>query len=213
MNEHEIKERLKTANAVVYGDHFVYESGKHGSVYVDKSAIFTYPTLASLLGAELAELCKWYTIDVVVGPALGGIVLAQWVSHHLTQLDETEVRSVFAEKGDGPETTFALKRGYGDLVRGKRVLVVEDVITTGSSVRKVVNLVRAHGGTVAGVAVLVNRGGVTAADVGDPQLFRVLLDLPLESWPAHECPLCAKGVPVNTRLGKGARFLEEKSAK
>ncbi|MEI6499047.1 MAG: phosphoribosyltransferase family protein [bacterium] len=104
---------------------------------------------------------------------------------------------------------FVFKRGYGDLVAGgKKVLVVEDVLTTGSSVKKVVEAVRAIGGEVVGVAALCNRGAVTAKDIGDvPELFS-LMNISMESWDASECPLCAAGVPINTTVGKGQAFLD-----
>jgi orotate phosphoribosyltransferase len=99
------------------------------------------------------------------------------------------------------------RRGYDALVAGRRVLVVEDILTTGGSARTVVQAVEKAGGTVVGVAALCNRGGVTADLLGSPQLYS-LASVPLESWSAEECPLCASGVPVNTRLGKGAAFVK-----
>lgn len=104
---------------------------------------------------------------------------------------------------------FVFKRGYDKYVTGRKVLIVEDILTTGSTVKKVVEAVRAIGGEVVAVAALCNRGGVTAADIGDvPELFS-LIDIALEMWDAENCPLCASGVPINTSVGKGQEFLDK----
>ena len=103
--------------------------------------------------------------------------------------------------------------GYDKFLPGRRVLVVEDVLTTGGSAKKVVELARAAGGKVIGLGVLCNRGGVTPHDVGDvPQLF-ALTNIPLEVWMEGDCPLCKQGVPVNTDIGKGREFLARQRAK
>jgi orotate phosphoribosyltransferase len=88
------------------------------------------------------------------------------------------------------------------------VLVVEDIVTTGGSVRKVITAAQALSAIVVGVGVLCNRGGVTASRLNVPH-FLSLVNVPMESWDAHECPLCQSGVPINTRVGKGAFFLAQ----
>lgn len=106
---------------------------------------------------------------------------------------------------------FVFKRGYDEVVRGKRTLIVEDILNTGGSVAGVVKLVRETGGEVVGVAALCNRGGVTAASLEVPELH-VLLSVQMDRYPEASCPLCAQGRPVNTRVGKGADFLARKAA-
>ena len=133
-----------------------------------------------------------------------GIILAQWTGHHLG------LPAVYAEKAaDGG---MVLRRGYDKLVAGKRVLVVEDILNTGGSIRDAIAAVRAAGGTVVVAAALVNRGAVTAADVGAPVLL-ALLDVALDAWDADACPLCRDGVPVNTDVGKGREFLAKRAAR
>jgi orotate phosphoribosyltransferase len=192
------REILAEARAIVTASHVVYTSGKHGSAYVNKDAV--YPNTA-----RVAELCRYladaaapHRPEVVCGPATGGIILAQWTAHHLG------VPAVYAEKA--PDGGMVLKRGYDKLVAGKRVLVVEDVLNTGGSIRDTVRAVRAAGGDVVLAAALVNRGGVTAADVEAPALT-ALLDVELDAWDAAACPLCRDRVPVNTDVGKGREFL------
>jgi orotate phosphoribosyltransferase len=112
------------------------------------------------------------------------------------------VLGVYAEKqGDG----FVIRRGYDQLGRSKKILVVEDILNTGGSVRKVVDAVRALPADVVGVAALCNRGGVKSKDLGNvPQVF-ALMDISLEAWEPEDCPLCKKGMPINTQVGKGIR--------
>ncbi len=192
---------LGEARAIITGSHIVYTSGKHGSAYVNKDAV--YPSTA-----RVAELCRFladastpHRPEIVCGPAMGGIILAQWTGHHLG------LPAVYAEKA--PEGGMVLRRGYDKLVAGKRVLVVEDILNTGGSVKDAVAAVRAAGGIVVAVAALVNRGAVTAADVGVPALV-ALLDIALDAWDADACPLCRDGVPVNTDVGKGREFLAKR---
>ena len=190
---------LAEARAMITGSHVVYTSGKHGSAYVNKDAV--YPSTA-----RVAELCRFladaaapHRPEVVCGPAMGGIILAQWTGHHLG------LPAVYAEKTAGG---MALRRGYDKLVAGRRVLVVEDILNTGGSIRETIAAVREAGGEVVAAAALVNRGAVTAADVGAPQLV-ALLDVALDAWDADVCPLCRDGVPVNTDVGKGREFLTQ----
>jgi orotate phosphoribosyltransferase len=195
---------LAEAHAIVTGSHIVYTSGKHGSAYVNKDAV--YPNTA-----RVAELCRFladaavpHRPEVVCGPAMGGIILAQWTGHHLG------LPAVYAEKV--PEGGMGLRRGYDKLVAGKRVLVVEDILNTGGSVKDAVAAVRAAGGEVVAVGALVNRGAVTAADAGVPALV-ALLDVALDAWDPDACPLCRDGVAINVDVGKGREFLAKRGAR
>jgi orotate phosphoribosyltransferase len=105
---------------------------------------------------------------------------------------------------------FVFRRGYDKLIPGKQVLVVEDVLTTGGTVKKVVGAVRELGGIVVGVGALVNRGGITAKDVGDVPRLGALINITLDVWDEKACPLCEQGVPINTDVGKGREFLDRR---
>ncbi len=192
--------------AVRLNDHFVYVSGRHGAAYVNKDAIYPDTKATSALCLRLATVFVKADVEVVVAPAIGGTILSQWVASYLNSWSASgkNVLAVYAEKSS--DGGFALRRGYDTLVAGKRVLVVEDVLTTGGSVKKVVDAVRAASGTVVGVSALVNRGGVTAQALDVPRLH-TLLDMSFETWDVDECPLCAIGVPVNVECGHGAAFL------
>jgi orotate phosphoribosyltransferase len=189
---------LAEAGAVIRDSHVVYTSGRHGSAYVNKDAVYPLTDRVRELCGLLADAARPLDAEIVCGPAMGGIILSQWTGHHLG------LPALYAEKA--PEGGMALRRGYDALVRGRRVLVVEDVVNTGGSLADAVAAVRAAGGTVVGAVALCNRGGVTAAALGVPALH-ALVELSLDSWPAEECPLCRRGVPVNTAVGKGREFL------
>jgi orotate phosphoribosyltransferase len=193
---------LAEVGAVITGSHVVYTSGRHGAAYVNKDAVYPHTARVSELCRLLADGARALRPQVVCGPALGGIILSQWTGHHLG------ARAVYAEKL--PAGGLGLRRGYDRLVAGRRVLVVEDVLNTGGSVRDTVSAVRDAGGEVVAVAALCNRGGVTAADLDVPALI-ALLELSLDSWEAAACPLCRDGVPINTDVGKGREFLASRA--
>ncbi|HMQ32332.1 MAG TPA: phosphoribosyltransferase family protein [Chloroflexaceae bacterium] len=198
---------LAQVGALIMDDHLVYTSGRHGASYVNKDALYPHTAATSAVCARLAHHFVAAGVEVVAGPTVGGVILAQWTAHHLGALTGREVLAVYAEEeGAGEARRRVFRRGYDALVAGRRVLVVEDILTTGGSARMVVEAVAAAGGAAVGVGALVNRGGVTAAQLGAPELYR-LAEVPLESYAADACPLCAAGVPVNPRVGKGAAFL------
>lgn len=202
MNQEGVLALFARRGAILTETHAVYASGRHGSAYVNKDAIYPHVNDLSTLCRLMASGFVEDGVDVVVAPALGGIALTQWIAHHLS-VDGREVLAVYAEKsGDG----FALTRGYDQLVAGKRVLIAEDILTTGGSVAKVVSSVEAVGGVVIGVVALCNRGAVLAETLGVSRL-QALVDVNLESWSEDECPLCKRGVPINTTVGKGREFL------
>jgi orotate phosphoribosyltransferase len=207
VNVHEI---LSATSAVITNTHVVYTSGKHGSTYVNKDAVYPHIASVSRLCYALSHEFKKDNVDVVIGPATGGIVLSQWVAFHLGIFSKSAL-SIYAEKSDDGKS-FVIKRGYDKLVAGKNILVVEDVLNTGGSARKVIEAVRALNGNIVGLGVLCNRGGITEEEMDVPKLHS-LLKINLDSWDEADCPLCAKGVPINTDVGKGREFLARKNAR
>lgn len=205
---------LKKIGAVMTDDHFVYTSGKHGSVYINKDALYPHTAETSQVGRMFAEKFKDADIDVVAAPAVGGTILSQWTAYHLSLLKGKEVLSAYTEKDKGTTASAAeseqiFRRGYDKIVKGKKVLVIEDLTTTGISVKKVVDAVRAVGGTVVAVCVMVNRDpqNVNSDTIGAP--FSSLGVLEASAVEARACELCKKGVPINTTIGHGKKFLEE----
>ncbi|HTI13876.1 MAG TPA: phosphoribosyltransferase family protein [Dictyobacter sp.] len=211
MNDPEIMKMFADAQAIITDNHFVYTSGRHSSAYVNKDAVYMHTETVRQLGERMARPFNADEIDVVVGPVIGGVVLSQWVSHFLNQRRISgETMAVFAEKGsDGVDKQFTFNRGYDQVIAGKNVLVVEDVLTTGGSARQVIEVVRQYGGHVVALSALCNRGNVQPADIGGAPLH-TLINLSLETYAEEDCPFCKQGVPVNTQLGKGKAFLARK---
>jgi orotate phosphoribosyltransferase len=209
---------LKSIGAVLTDDHFVFTSGKHGSVYINKDALYPHTLKASEVGKLFAEKFKAEDIEVVVAPAVGGTILSQWTAYHLSLLKGKEVLSAYTEKDKGTtanavESEQIFRRGYDALVKGKNVLVLEDLTTTGISVKKTVAAVKAVGGKVKAVCVMVNRDPehVNSEIVGAP--FYALGILKAESFDEKVCPLCKRHIPINTKVGHGKEYLAKLSQK
>ena len=206
---------LKSIGAVMTDSHFVYTSGKHGSVYINKDALYPHTEQTSHVGELFAQKFKDADIDVVVAPEVGGTILSQWTAFHLSKLKGKEIQSAYTEKDKGTtasasESEQIFRRGYDKIVAGKKALVIEDLTTTGMSVKKVVETVQAIGGTVVAVCVMVNRNPehVNSEFMGTP--FSSLGVLKAEAFDEAVCPLCTKGVPINTSVGHGKKYLEAK---
>ncbi|MBA3826904.1 MAG: phosphoribosyltransferase [Ktedonobacterales bacterium] len=208
MTDAEMMATLARVGAIITNSHVVYTSGRHGTAYVNKDALYLHPTATAALCAQMAASYDPAMVDVVAGPTVGGVILAQWVAWHLSQRDPThEVLAVYAEEASEGETKRRIfRRGYDQQVAGKRVIVVEDIVTTGGSARLVIDAVRALGGTVVGLSVLCNRSGQPPKELFDVPLH-ALTTIPLDSWAADECPMCAARLPINTTVGKGATFV------
>jgi orotate phosphoribosyltransferase len=199
---------LRESGALIENDHFVYISGQHGSGWIDKDAVYPHTERTSALGAMIAQAVAGEGIEVVCGPATGGLILAQWVAHHAGAL------AVFGEHGEpAPEEhhaeanrPFVIRRGYDKLLAGRSVLVVDDVVNTGFSIRGTIEAVRACGGDVRLAAAVCNRNALAPEQIGVERLVG-LADIKLDSWPREQCPLCREGVPVNTAYAHGADFL------
>lgn len=174
---------LEERGALLRG-HFQYASGRHGDLYIEKFRILQWPDLTGPLCKEIAGFFSG-KVNLVAGPTTGGIILSYETARHLG------LRSIIAErKEDGPGREF--KRGF-EVGPGDRVLVVDDVLTTGGSIREVLDAVRARGAEVAGVGVLVDR---TAGQVDFGVPFFASLTVTMSSWAPEECPFCKEGVPL-----------------
>lgn len=209
---------LKKVEAILINDHFVYTSGKHGSVYINKDFLYPHTKETSLVGKMFAEKFKSKAVDVVAAPAVGGTILCTWTAYYLSKLKKKEVLSVYTEKDKGTtasafESEQIFRRGYDKFIKGKKVLVLEDLTTTGISVRKTVDAVKKAGGKVIAVGVMINRNqsGVNAKTVGAP--FYALGVFPAIAYSEKDCPLCKKNIPINIKIGHGKKYLEAKGVK
>ncbi|MFN4260278.1 MAG: phosphoribosyltransferase family protein [Gemmataceae bacterium] len=196
---------LTASGAILDNDHFVYISGDHGSGWIDMNAIYPHTERLEQLCRALARLLRDHDIQVVVGPATGGLIVAEWTAHELGVLAAFTEHAETVAPGE-IRGRFILRRGYDHLVTGQRVLVVDDIVNTGWSTRQTVAAVRQAGGHVVAAACLVTRGNVDATGVTVPD-FEYLLEHRIPSWPAAQCHLCQAGVPINTRYAHGRDFL------
>lgn len=205
MTSDDIFRRFEQLGVLISNSHFVYTSGRHGSAYVNKDALYPHTAAVHELCQILAGPLVGQGIEVVAGPTVGGVILATWTAYLLSQAEARDVLACYAEErvgADGHKERY-FGRGYDQLIRHRRVLIVEDVLNTGGSVKRVVDAVTRAGGTPVGVRALCNRGAVAAADVG--VRVSALVDLALESWPPEACPLCQRGIPISTLVGKGSQ--------
>ena len=209
---------LKKVGAILTDDHFVYTSGKHGSVYINKDFLYPHTKETSYIGRMFAEKFKDKSIDVVAAPAVSGTILSTWTAYHLSRLKKKEVLSVYTEKDKGTTASAAeseqmFRRGYHKFIKGKKVLILEDLTTTGISVKRTVDSVRKAGGKVVAVCVMVNRDpkNINAKTVGAP--FYSLDVFPAQAYDEKYCPLCKKNIPINTEVGHGKKYLEKQKKK
>lgn len=179
MTREEIEVILEKAEVLLNG-HFILTSGRHSNQYMQCAKISQYPEYNKLVAECLVEKFQDKKIDVVIAPAVGGIVFGYEVARQLN------VKNLFAERENGKMT---LRRGF-EIQKGQKVLVVEDVVTTGGSVKEVIEVVREHGGDVLGVGVLVDRSqGKASFDVP----FKSVYEANVVAYDALDCPLCKEG--------------------
>ena len=182
MTPSETQQLLESVGAIRRG-HFQLSSGLHSAAYCQCARVLERPAETQKLARALADKFSGVKVDVVASPALGGIVLGYELARHL------KARSVFVERG--PDGYFALRRF--ELAPGERVVIGEDVITTGGSTRETIEVIRQAGGEVVGVAAIMDRsGGSVELDVP----LHALLSQAMQTYPAADCPLCRDSVPL-----------------
>jgi orotate phosphoribosyltransferase len=182
MDANAVLDLFRKSGALLEG-HFRLSSGLHSGKYLQSALVLQYPEFASSLGEGLAERTRHLQPTAVLSPALGGIVIGQEVGRALA------VRALFAERQDG---VLTLRRGF-TLAPTDRVLIVEDVITTGGSTRETAAVATAMGARVVGAAAIIDRGGNTATFELPLQAI-VQLDVP--TYPPESCPMCARGEAI-----------------
>ncbi|OGK25167.1 hypothetical protein A3D76_05765, partial [Candidatus Roizmanbacteria bacterium RIFCSPHIGHO2_02_FULL_37_9b] len=146
---------LKKVGAIITGSHIVLTSGRHTDAYINPDKLLPNTKEVSQIAKIYASTFADKDLDVVVGPAVGGIVISTWVAYYLSKIKKKNILGIFTEKSSDNNQIF--DRGFDKLVKGKKVLVVEDITTTGGSARKAANSVKKAGGKVTMVSVMVNR--------------------------------------------------------
>lgn len=182
MTKDEVLSAFRRSGALLEG-HFRLSSGLHSPGYLQCALVLQHPREAEALGAALGGIVRSLGAQAVLSPAMGGIVIGQEVGRALG------VRAIFAERQDGALT---LRRGF-TLDPGEKVIVVEDVVTTGGSTRETMDVARAAGAIVVGACAIVDRsGGKQGLDVP----FHALLPMDVKTYQPDDCPLCKQGIPV-----------------
>ena len=189
MNAQEVHELLEEQGAIRTG-HFLLSSGKHSGVFVQLALVLMHPGIAERLGHQLGVRFASASPTIVLGPAMGGVIIGHEIARFLN------IPMIFSEREEGK---MSLRRGF-TLSSDDRVLIAENTVSTGGSQKEVVELARSHGADVVGVAAIVDRS--PGVSFGVP--FEPLLKLDVEAWDADACPLCAEG---STPEAPGSRHL------
>ncbi len=188
LNKDGLNKLLKETGVIMEG-HFLLTSGRHSGRFLQCSQLLQFPHHAEKVCRLMAGPFKNMQIDTVIGPAMGGVILSYETARALG------ARSLFAERTEGGGMT--LRRGF-QIEAGEKVLVVEDAVTTGGSVRKVIDLMNRVGAIVTGVSIMIDRSS-GKVDFGVP--MSALLSIEIESFAPEECPLCREGVPLHKPKG------------
>lgn len=170
---------LKECEAILEG-HFLLSSGKHSNRYIQCAKLLQYPDKSEVVLKEVAEKLRHIDFTTVVGPAMGGIVVAYELARQLGK------KGIFTERENGE---MVLRRGF-EIKKGERVIISEDVITTGKSTKEVIKAIEDLGGIVVGIASIVDR---TSEDIGYPVYSAIKLEV--ESFNSEDCPLCKENIP------------------
>lgn len=182
LNEQELLNIFRETEALLEG-HFLLTSGRHSNQYFQCAKVLQYTNYNTLICGKIVEHFKDFEIDTVIAPALGGIIVGQEVARQLNK------KFIFAER---EQNELTLRRGF-TLSEAERVLVCEDVVTTGGSVFEVIEIVKSHSAKVVGVGFIVDRSnGKVKFDY--PQFSALTVDA--ISFPADECDLCKQGIPL-----------------
>lgn len=176
-SEEKVLEIMKETGAFLEG-HFLLSSGRHSNKYCQCAKLLQYPDKAAEVLSVVVEKLKELEIDLVVGPAMGGIVAAYEVGRQLNK------PAIFTEREEGVMT---LRRGF-EIEKGQKIIIMEDVVTTGKSTKETKKVLEEYGGKVLGVACVVNR---TKEDIGMPIYSCIDLDIP--NYDKSECPICESG--------------------
>ena len=193
MEPRELLKLLQETGAMLDG-HFLLTSGKHSNVYIEKFRVLENPRALDDVCRAMAETVQNQNVELVLGAAIGGILIAGGVGRHLA------VKHIFSERVDGK---MELRRGFS-ITKGQKIVIVEDIITTGGSVFELIQIANDYEAEIVHVVNLVDRS-LGEVNFGVPTT--ALLTIPSESWELEDCPLCQQGVPI-TQRGRTGKQME-----
>lgn len=193
----------------IYSGHFVGVSGKHLAGYCNLDPLFPNVNLVSKMIRMLVSEFKDLKIDTVVSPAVGAIPFCHWGAYHLSKIQKKEVKGVWADKVKGEKKAFAFERqGFVEAVKGKNVLILEDMINQMFSIKATIETVNKAGGKIVGVGSIAANRGVSAKEMGIKR-FVNLCDIHYDVWTPEDCVkegLCSKNVPIVEDIGHGDEY-------
>jgi len=185
MNQDEVVRLFEESGALLTG-HFRLSSGRHSDVYYEKFILLKQPAICTKICEEMASRLRDLRSETVVGPTTGGIIIAYDVARYLG------IEAIFAEPG---ENGRVFKRGFS-LRPKQKVVIVDDVLTAGTSIREVIRLVKSYQADIVGIGEILDRSnGAVTFDYP----FFALATVHADDWDPRECPLCAKGIPLTQR--------------
>ena len=193
MEPRELLKLLQETGAMLDG-HFLLTSGRHSNVYIEKFRILEHPRALDDVCRAMSETVQNQNVELVLGAAIGGILIAGGVGRYL------DVKHIFSERVDGK---MELRRGFS-ITKGQRIIIVEDIITTGGSVFELIQLVNDYEAEIVHVVNLVDRS-LGEVNFGVPTT--ALLTIPSESWESEDCPLCQQGISI-TQRGRTGKQME-----
>jgi len=179
MKQSEVLGLFRKRNALLEG-HFLLSSGLHSNQYIQCAKVLQYPEYGTKLGKAIAELFQHIQCDVVVSPAIGGILIAQEVARALG------IRAIFCERKDGK---MILRRGF-EIKKGERALIIEDIITTGRSTTEVIATIESFKGCIVGIGAIIDR---SEKAISFPVEFKSLAKLSFKNYGSDNCPICKQG--------------------
>ena len=197
----ELKTVLRNLEVIKRDDHFVLTSGQHTDTYINKNALYKRPDITSDVCKTLAEIIVQTLyptkIDAVIAPAIGGIPISQWLAYHIHKAQQ---HITFAAYSTGHNGIITINKEYQQIISKNKVVILDDTITTGGSLKQLMKAVQQIDGQILTCASIFNRGGITAEEIGVPSLIS-LFDIPLQTYERKTCTLCKQGVPINKTLG------------
>ena len=193
MEPRELLKLLQETGAMLEG-HFLLTSGRHSKMYIEKFRILEHPRALDDVCRAMSETVQNQNVELVLGAAIGGILIAGGVGRYL------DVKHIFSERVDGK---MELRRGFS-ITKGQRIIIVEDIITTGGSVFELIQLAKDCEAEIVHVVDLVDR---SSGEVNFEVPTTALLTIPSESWEPEDCPLCQQGVAI-TQRGRTGKQME-----
>lgn len=215
-NSNKTKRILRECGAFVEGGHFVYSSGRHGDFYINKDALYMHPVkfddVVYMLSQNILSSFS-VPIDIVLSPTMGGILVGQGVAHTLSLEIGSEVLFAYSEPKDGDPFYRTIRRKYDSIIRDANVLLVDDVVTTGTTMVGMAKSVLRRGGKVVGGASICDRGQNRCIKFYPDQDSLVselnllpLLTLDLRTFSSDDCPFCKSGRPIDPMLGTSTSY-------